>query len=94
MLLLKIEQCKNNGLLLQCKINHRPNLRCEFMCLAEIAITTVLGSVEDERTFSSLKFIKSQLRNHLEGNLDTIVRVFSQGCNNLESFPYANAYKQ
>jgi hypothetical protein len=49
----------------------------EFMRLAEIAITTVLGSVEDERTFSSLKFIKSRLRNRLEGNLDTVVRVFS-----------------
>jgi hypothetical protein len=49
----------------------------EFMRLAKIAITTVLGSVEDERTFSSLKFIKSRLRNRLEGNLDTVVRVFS-----------------
>jgi hypothetical protein len=66
----------------------------EFMRLAEIAITTVLGSVEDERTFSSLKFIKSRLRSRLEGNLDTVVRVFSQGYYNLESFPYANAYSQ
>jgi hypothetical protein len=23
-----LKQYKNNGLLLQCKINHRPNLRC------------------------------------------------------------------
>jgi hypothetical protein len=66
----------------------------EFMRLAEIAITTVLGSVEDERTFSSLKFIKSRLRNRLEGNLDTVVRVLSQGYYNLETFPYANAYSQ
>jgi hypothetical protein len=64
----------------------------EFMRLAEIAITTVLGSMEDERTFSSLKFIKSRLRNCLEGNLNTIVKVFSQGYYNLESFSYANAY--
>jgi hypothetical protein len=62
------------------------------MRLAEIANTTVLGSVEDERTFSSLKFIKSRLKNRLEGNLDTIVTVFSQGYYNLESFPYADAY--
>ena len=66
----------------------------EFMRLAEIAITIVLGSVEDERTFSSLKFIKSRLRIQLEGNLDTIMRVFSQGYYNLESFPYVDAYSQ
>jgi hypothetical protein len=64
----------------------------EFMRLAEIAITTVLGSVEDERIFSSLKFIKSRLRNCLEGNLDTVVKVFSKGYYNLESFPYTDAY--
>jgi hypothetical protein len=65
----------------------------EFMCLAEIAITTILGSVKDERTFSSLKFIKSKLRNRLEGNLDIVVSVFSQGYYDLESLPYADAYK-
>jgi hypothetical protein len=42
----------------------------EFMHLAEIVITIILGSIEDERTFSSLKFIKSRLKNRLEGNLD------------------------
>jgi hypothetical protein len=64
----------------------------EFIQLAEIAITTVLGSVEDERTFSSLKFIKSRLRNRWEDNLDTVVKILSQGYYNLENFPYANAY--
>ena len=49
----------------------------EFMRLVEIVITNVMGSVEDERTFSSLKFIKSRLRSWLEGNLDTVVHVFS-----------------
>jgi hypothetical protein len=44
----------------------------EFMYLAEIAITTVLSSAKDERTFSFLKFIKSRLRNRLEDNLDII----------------------
>jgi hypothetical protein len=64
----------------------------EFMWLAEIVITTVLDNVEDERTFSSLKFIKNRLQNRLEGNLDIVVKVFSQGYYNLENFPYANAY--
>jgi hypothetical protein len=63
------------------------------MHLAKIVITIVLGSVEDKKTFSSLKFIKNRLRNRLEGNLDTTVSVFSQGYYNLESFPYADAYK-
>jgi hypothetical protein len=63
------------------------------MRLAKIAITTVLGSVEDERTFSSLKFIKSKLRSRLEGNLDTVVHVLSHGYYDLESFPYTDAYK-
>jgi hypothetical protein len=62
------------------------------MRLAEIAITTILGNVEDERTFSSLKFIKSRLQNRLEGNLNTVVKVFSQGYYNLENFSYADAY--
>jgi hypothetical protein len=61
------------------------------MCLAKIAITTILGSFKDERRFSSLKFIKSKLRSWLEGNLDTIVRVFSQGYYDLESFLYAES---
>ena len=65
----------------------------EFMRLVEIAITTVLDSVKDERTFSSLKFIKSRLRSRLEGNLDILVSVFFQGYYDLESFSYADAYK-
>ena len=64
----------------------------EFTQLAEIAITIVLGSIEDERTFSSLKFIMSKLQNCLEGNLDTIVKVLSHGSYNLENFPYTDAY--
>ena len=64
------------------------------MCLVEIAITTILDNGEDERTFSSPKFIKSKLMNRLEGNLDTVLRIFCQDYYNLESFLYADAYKQ
>jgi hypothetical protein len=35
----------------------------EFAKGARIAICSVIGSVEDERTFSTLSFIKSKLRN-------------------------------
>jgi hypothetical protein len=41
------------------------------MKVANIAVTVVLGSVEDERTFSTLKFMKSKLQNRLGGHLDT-----------------------
>ena len=37
----------------------------EFMKVVEIAHIQVLGSVENERTFSSLSFLKSKLRNQL-----------------------------
>jgi hypothetical protein len=38
----------------------------EFIKLAEIAMIHVLGSVEDERTFSSLNFLKDRLWNRLD----------------------------
>jgi len=36
------------------------NRLSEFFKVAEIAITAVLGSVADERTFSTLSFMKSK----------------------------------
>ena len=35
----------------------------EYIKVAEIAIAVVLGSLEDKRTFSTLSFMKSKLRN-------------------------------
>jgi hypothetical protein len=35
----------------------------ELFKLVELVIVMVLGSVEDERTFSTLTFMKSKLRN-------------------------------
>jgi hypothetical protein len=64
----------------------------EYMKLAEVAVTVVLGSCEDERTFSTLSFMKSKVRNRLHGNLDTCIRLFSQGWYTLESFPYHQAF--
>ena len=37
----------------------------EFIKVAEIAMVHILGSVEDERTFSNLTFMKNKLRNKL-----------------------------
>jgi hypothetical protein len=68
------------------------NRLSEYMHLAEIAITVVLGSIEDERTFSNLAFIKNKVRNRLGGHLDTTVRMYSQGFYDLQSFPYHDAF--
>jgi hypothetical protein len=38
----------------------------EYVKLAQIAMIHVLGSVEDERCFSSLNFLKDKLRNRLD----------------------------
>jgi hypothetical protein len=63
----------------------------EFNKVAEIAVTAILGSMEDERTFSTLGFMKSKLRNRLGSHLDTTVKMFSQPFYNQESFPYYSA---
>ena len=42
----------------------------EFIKLAEMATVQIIGSVEDERTFSNLIFVKSKVRNRLTSHLD------------------------
>ncbi len=54
--------------------------------LVEIAMVQVLGLAEDERTFSTLSFVKSKLRIHLNENLHTIVGIYSQTLYTLNTF--------
>jgi hypothetical protein len=64
----------------------------EFIKGAQIAICSVIGSVEDERTFNTLPFLKSKLRNRLKSSLDPLMHVFSQDhFPELEDFPYGEA---
>jgi hypothetical protein len=63
----------------------------EFVKLAEIAAVTVLGSVEDERTFSTLNYVKSKVRNNLQEHLDLVVRMFGQDFFELKSFSMQDA---
>jgi len=65
----------------------------EFIKLAEIAVTHVIGSVEDERTFSSLAFLKSKLRATLVDNLEVAVGMYSQRIFTLETFPYQRVFE-
>ncbi len=55
---------------------------------------TMIGvSVEEERTFSGMNFLKSKLRNRLDGHLDMCMRFFCQDFYTMQSFPYDRAYK-
>jgi hypothetical protein len=66
----------------------------EYLTLAEIAIVLVLGSVEDERTFSTLSFMKDRVRNRLETHLPMVVTMHSQSFYDIDSFPYGLAYSE
>jgi hypothetical protein len=66
----------------------------EFIKLVEISVTATLGSVEDKRTFSTLGFMKSKVRNRLGGHLDTCVKMFSQPFFNQDTFPYSESISQ
>jgi len=48
----------------------------------------VLGNVEDERTFSTLTFMKSKLKNRLTTHLDLVVKTYAQEFFTFQSFPF------
>jgi hypothetical protein len=58
------------------------------MKVAKIAMVTVLGSMEDERTFNNLAFMKSNLRNWLPTHLDLCVHMFIQNFYTNTNFQY------
>ncbi|PNH11804.1 hypothetical protein TSOC_001293 [Tetrabaena socialis] len=63
----------------------------EFVKLAELVFVMVPGSVEDERRFSALAFIKSKVRNRLTDHLGVCMRMFSQEFFTAHTFPYNEA---
>jgi hypothetical protein len=50
----------------------------KYLKVAEIAIAMVLSSVQDERTFSTVSFMKSRLRNRLTTHLELVVGMKAQ----------------
>ena len=61
----------------------------EFANLAELAFAIVPGSVDPERLFSNMKFLKNPQRNRLVGeHLSACMRMFSQEWFTVASFPY------
>ena len=47
----------------------------KYFKLVDLCQTMILGSVEDERMFSALSFFKSKLRNKVDTNVDTCLRL-------------------
>ena len=60
----------------------------EWFRAAEIALTVVSGSVADERVFSAMNFIKSDVRHRLDANLEACVQVYTQDLFTLSTFPF------
>jgi hypothetical protein len=64
----------------------------EFFNLAELAFVMMPGSVEEERMFSALKYLKSALRNRLSTELLTAAaRIFKNTIYSVATFPYHRA---
>ena len=63
----------------------------EYFKLTNLCLTMILGSVEDERVFSTLGFLKSKVRNKLDKNLDNWLRLYNSRYE-VESFPYERAF--
>ncbi len=60
----------------------------EYFKLIELAIVVILGSVENEHTFSTITFMTSKLKNQLTINLDMAVRMYAQDFFTLQTFPF------
>jgi hypothetical protein len=50
----------------------------KFMKLVELAIVQIINNIQDERTFSSLTFMKFKFWNQLVGHLNIVIRMFTQ----------------
>ena len=70
------------------------NKLSKYMKIAELAIVTVLEYVEDERTFSTLSFMKNRLRNRLSTYLPLVVGMHAQEFYSLSDCLYDTAYDE
>ena len=70
------------------------NKLSEYMKIAELTVVKVLESVEDERTFSTLSFMKNRLRNRLSTHLPLVVGMHVQEFYGLSNFPYDAPYDE
>jgi hypothetical protein len=63
----------------------------EFMTVVELVMVQIMGSIEDERTFFTLTFMKMRLWNRHCEHLDLVVHMFAQPFYMVDSFPYNDA---
>jgi len=73
------------------QLHHLNKIIFEYFKLAEIGCCLVFGSVEDEKCFFTLKFLKSCHRNKLEKHLPLAVRMFRHRYFFIDDFPYKEA---
>ena len=67
----------------------------KYIKLTQIALIHILGSVEDERAFSSLTFLKDKVMNRFDGeHLGLVVGLHNQSVYTLSSFPYEDCFRQ
>lgn len=62
----------------------------EYFKLTNLCLTMILGSVEDERGFSTLSFLKSKVRNKLDKKLGNCLKLYNSRYE-VESFPHEKA---
>ena len=55
--------------------------------LVDLCQTMILGSMEDERIFSAMSFLKSKWRNKIDKNVDTFLRLYVIKYE-VDNFPY------
>ncbi len=65
-----------------------------YVKLAKLVMVQVVGSVEDERCFSIMAFMKSKLHNRLTTHLPLVVRMFAQWFYIIHNFPYKECIDQ
>jgi hypothetical protein len=66
----------------------------KYVKLVELAMVQIVGSVEDERCFFTLAFMKSKLCNMLITHLPLVVHMFAQWFYIMQNFPYAKCIEQ
>ena len=62
----------------------------EYFKLVDLCQTMILGSIEDERILSLVSFLKSKLRNRMDNNIVSCVRLYISNYD-INNFPYERA---
>jgi hypothetical protein len=60
----------------------------EYIKLVQMAIVQIIGNIKNERTFSTLTFMKSKLWNCLVGHLNIVIHMFVQKNFIKDTFPF------